>query len=481
MNVAELLLPALRWDAERGYSAQRELIDDALELGVGGFIFFGGPASEVRALAGELRERSRVPLLLGADLERGAGQQFSGKTGLPPLAALGAIGDVEVMRRAAALTAREARELGINWVYAPVLDLDIEPDNPIVGTRAIGGDPGAVARLGAAWIEGCQSEHVLACGKHFPGHGRTTTDSHAELPVVDAAQGTLDREDLLPFRAAARAGVASLMTAHVAFPALDPSGAPATLSRPILRGLLREQLGFDGLIVTDALIMAGVRQQESEARASVKALAAGCDLLLYPEDVNGILAEIEASTAAGELDDAALERSAARRGEWARWAAEGDSRGSSADDQLFAEEIARRAVHVVQGEVPRLSSEVELTVVDDDLGGPYPPPSREPFSAALRELGVSVRKTGNGAPVHIVALFGDIRAWKGRPGYSPRALAEVRTAAGSGNAVSTVVVQFSHPRLASTLQLDTPIVSAWGGEAPMQRAAAAWLVRGNTL
>lgn len=480
MNVAELLLPALRWDAERGYAAQRTLIDNALELGVGGFIFFGGPAEEVRALAGELAERSRVPLLLGADLERGAGQQFSGRTGLPPLAALGALADAEVMRRAASVTAREARELGINWVYAPVLDLDVEPDNPIVGTRAIGGDPVAVAALGAAWIEGCQAERVLACGKHFPGHGRTTTDSHAELPVVTAGADVLEREDLVPFRRAISSGVAAIMSAHVAFPALDPGGAPATLSRPILTGLLRKRLGFEELIVTDALIMAGVREQDTEPRAAVRALAAGCDLLLYPEDLQGVLREATAAMERGDLAEREIGRSLERRRRWAEWATVAP-RGAQDTAPGWAAAVACSVVHVVQGDVPPLAGEVELAVIDDDLGGPYPPPSREPFAARLRELGVGVREgvdstRRGGGGMRLIALFGDIRAWKGRPGYSPRALEEVGRAAAAGDAARTVLVQFGHPRLAALTRVPCPIISAWGGEATMQRAAADWLV-----
>ena len=211
----------------------------------------------MRALTKELRQKSRVPLLIAADLERGAGQQFSGATGLPPLAAIASLGDADAVRRAARLTAREARTLGLNWDLAPVCDLDIVPENPIVGTRSLGSDSRKVAMLAQAWIQACQAEGVLACAKHFPGHGRTRTDSHAGLPVVDASRAELMEHDLAPFRAAIEAGVAGVMTAHVSYPALDASGAPATMSREMLQWLLRQQMRFDGLIVTDAMIMEG--------------------------------------------------------------------------------------------------------------------------------------------------------------------------------------------------------------------------------
>jgi beta-glucosidase-like glycosyl hydrolase len=480
MNAAALLVPALRWDREAGFAQQRPRIEKALELGAGGFIIFGGTAAAVQELTSELRERSARPLLIGADLERGAGQQFSGCTGLPPLAALGSLNDADVMRQAGAVTAREARALGINWVYAPVMDLDIEPENPIVGTRAIAGDAAIVGRLGAAWIEGCQSAGALACAKHFPGHGRTVSDSHAELPVVSASADLLEREDLRPFREAIDAGVASVMSAHVAFPALDDSGAPATLSKRILRGLLRDRLGFDGLIVTDALIMAGVLQNETEARASVRALAAGCDLLLYPEELEAVTQEIDRALAGGELQSEALDESAARRRHWAEWAELREPGPAARQPLQWAGEVACRVVRAPDGEIPALAGSVRLTLVDDDVGGPYPPPSREPFGERLRELGVEILDAGVGdaeSPVHVIALYGDIRAWKGRPGYSAAALGQIREAVASSAAKAlTVLIQFSHPRLAEQIDLDVPTVCAWGGEAPMQRAAAEWLV-----
>lgn len=478
MNAAALLVPALRWDRETGFVQQRPVIEKAIELGTGGYIIFGGTATAVQELTSELRERARGPLLIGADLERGAGQQFSGCTGLPPLAALGSLDDADVMRQVGAVTAREARGLGINWVYAPVMDLDREPDNPIVGTRAIGGDAADVARLGVAWIEGCQSAGALACAKHFPGHGRTTADSHAELPVVDAPVEELEREDLRPFREAIAAGVASVMSAHVAFPALDASGAPATLSEKILRGLLRNRLGFRGLIVTDALIMAGVLQNETEARASVRALAAGCDLLLYPEGLEASAREIETAVARGELPEEAVQDALARRQHWAEWAELREPPAGARQPLDWANEIACRVVHELRGAVPALGEQIRLTVVDDDLGGPYAPPSREPFEARLRDLGVHVIESGDCAAdtVHVIALYGDIRAWKGRPGYSADALRRVREAASAHQAAGTVLMQFSHPRLAGQIGADVPTACAWGGEAPMQRAAAEWLV-----
>jgi beta-glucosidase-like glycosyl hydrolase len=475
-------MPAVRWQESGGYAGQRELIDRALKLGVGGFILFGGRTDDVRLLTRDLRERSRVPLLIASDLERGAGQQFAGATGLPPLAALGWLGETETVARAGALTAREARALGVNWVYAPVMDIDIEPANPIIGTRAFGSHPDVVARLGSAWIEACQAEGVLACAKHFPGHGRTTTDSHAELPIVRASREELEEADLRPFRAAIDAGVASIMSAHIAFPAIDPSGEPATLSAPILEGVLREQLGFDGLIVTDALIMAGVRQSSTGGTAEVRAVGAGCDLLLYPEDLEAVARELAAAVARGELKTERVERSIERRRSSIAKTEVSERQTSDEEDRAWATTLALRVVHLVQGDLPAVRDEIALTVIDDDVGGPYPPPSRKPFVGTLRKLGVTVVEgDANHSHLHLIALFGDVRAWKGRPGYSAGALKQVRNAVDAARRASAraVLIQFGHPRLADSIGVEIPIVSAWGGEATMQRAAASWLAKGG--
>jgi len=292
MTTGRLILPALRAGADAGFSHEAARIADALDLGVGGFIVFGGTVESVRRLTADLLRRAGRPLLVASDLERGAGQQVAGLTQFPPPLALASLGDASVVRWAGAVTAQEARAVGINWVFAPVGDLDVLPDNPIVQTRAFGDDPNRVASLVRTWIEGCQGAGALACAKHFPGHGRTAVDSHIALPVVPDAAATLRETDLLPFAIAVESGVASIMTAHVAYPALDPSGVPATLSRPIMDEL-RGPLGFDGLVVSDALIMDGALAGRRESDAAVEAVRAGVDLLLYPNDARRVRDALE--------------------------------------------------------------------------------------------------------------------------------------------------------------------------------------------
>jgi beta-glucosidase len=372
----------------------------------------------------------------------------------------------------------------VNWIYAPVCDIDVLPENPIVGTRAFGGEPQRVGEQVYAWIRACQEQGVLACAKHFPGHGRTLRDSHATLPVVDASRAQLYAEDLVPFRAALNADVAAVMTAHVSYPALDPGGAPATLSAPILRGLLREEMRFRGLIVTDALIMEGVKADGREGEATVRAIDAGCDLLLYPENLEAVTTALEQAVVRGPLTVERIAASQDRRTHWAEWARDREAGPVTDADRASAAGIAMRAVFLVRGAQTRLSGLTEILVVDDDIGGPYPPPSREPFFAELRGRGVDVVRVD--APGHepraplVIALFGDIRGWKGRSGYSAATRDAVRGAIAAARALgrSTIVVQFSHPRLSAEIADAETVVCAWGGERAMQEAAARRLVAG---
>jgi len=285
--------------------------------------------------------------------------------------------------------------------------------------------------------------------------------------------------DLVPFKAAVAAGVASIMTAHISYPSLDPSGAPATLSRELLHWFLRQQFKFDGLIVTDAMIMEGILVGQSESEAAIRAFNAGCDLLLYPTDLKGVVDAMERALREEMIESDRLAQSLRRRLKWAQWASPpNEYRKPAPTDIAWGARIADRVVHVVRGTPNPLSSPLEIVVVDDDLGGPYPAPSREPFFEALASCGVQARRAdamSDGATSVVVALFGDIRSWKGRPGYSAESREKVKRTCGA--VPNAIVMQFSHPRLAEEIPYASTVVSAWGGEAVMQHAAARWLGR----
>ncbi len=464
-----LILPALRWRPESGFGHEAAAIADALDVGVGGFILFGGTVESVRRLTADLIRRAERPLLIASDLERGAGQQVSGLTEFPPPAALASLGDASVVRWAGAVTAQEARAVGINWVFAPVADLDVLPDNPIVQTRAFGSDAARVATYVRSWIEGCQGAGALACAKHFPGHGRTTVDSHITLPVVEASETTLRDGDLVPFAVAVESGVATLMTAHVAYPQLDPSGAAATVSRPIM-SRLRDDMGFDGLVVTDALIMDGALVGRRESDAAVEAISAGVDVLLYPKDPRRIRQALEQALAGGTLPESRLDE-ALRRYQHALDLATAPTppvtRGPFETAAALADELLAHGM--LRGAAPELVGPTDLVVVDDDLGGPYPP---GPSDWTEQLLGPELVSRYDGGS-RVVLVFSEPRAWKGRSELG----AVARDALANAAPRADLIVLFGHPRLLREIPSEAPVLLAWHRQRLMQEAVARWIRR----
>ncbi len=278
------------------------------DLGVGGVIFLGGSAAEMRLRTQQIQSWAAVPLLMAADVEEGVGQRFAGATWFPPPMALGAMwrdrsapDAIAAAAQMGEVTAREARAIGLNWVFAPVVDVNNNPANPVINVRAFGETPDGVCQLTTAFIRGVQRHPVLTAAKHFPGHGDTAVDSHLELPVLDHDQERLEALEWLPFRAAIAAGVDAVMTAHVQIPALDPL-YPATLSDRVLDQLRHSVAGtFDGLIVTDALVMGAITQKYGANEAPVLAVAAGADIILMPVDPVGAIAAVCAAVREGRI------------------------------------------------------------------------------------------------------------------------------------------------------------------------------------
>ena len=461
MTRARLVFPALR--ARRGvFTHERAKITAALAAGVGGFILFGGTRRAVTDLTRALRHEANRGLLFGSDLERGPGQQFRGLTELPPPAALGFVDDLDATYAAGMITATEAQAAGVCWAFAPVCDLDLEARNPIVQTRSFGPDPSRVGAHAARWIAGCQEHGVMACAKHYPGHGRATTDSHEGVPVVPTSAMELRLTDAVPFGAAVQAGVGSVMSAFVAYPGWDDSGVAAAFSRPIL-GYLRDPLGFKGLVVTDAFIMGGATAAQSEGPAAVAAVSAGCDALLYPTDWQAVIRALEAVPA--ERADEAIARVEAAGLEWCRSAVGEVNPQLYIDHQQFADGLANRAVHLLRGEAPRLAAPFSIEIVDDDVGGPYSIAPRDVFQKTLGASGV-----GRGGR-RVILVYTEPRSWKGRGDLGARSVAQLDRLAPSAQ----LVVLFGHPRLAAQIPGEAPILCAWHGQALMQRAAARWV------
>ena len=283
---------------------------------IGGLILFNGRWPATRETLIGLQQRSEAGLLVTTDMERGFGQQAVGATVYPHAGAFARLPDPDAeaaVRLYAEQSSREALAAGVHVTYSPVADVDRNPLNPIIGARAYGPDPERAARLVTAFVEGVHAAGQIATAKHFPGHGGTAEDSHATTPIVTDARDVLDATDLVPFRAAIAAGVDAVMTAHVSVPALDPTGTIATRSAPILRGLLRGEMGFDGVVVTDSLQMAGAKEAgRTEGDLAAELLTAGVDLFVDAVDPEALISGVGRAVEDGRLDEALLDAALAR-------------------------------------------------------------------------------------------------------------------------------------------------------------------------
>ena len=281
-------------------------------LHVGGIIISVGSPLDVAAKLNRLQQRSELPLLVGADFEGGTSLRLNGGTLFPPNMGVGATGSDSAAYDIGRITALEGRAVGVHLAFAPVADVNNNPANPVINTRSFGEDPAQVGRLVAAEVRGLQDHGMLATAKHFPGHGDTGTDSHLALPVIASTWARLDSVELVPFRAAIAAGVDVVMSAHIALPGVDSGQLrPGTVAPNILTGILRDSLGFQGMIVTDALNMAGVADVYG-AQAGVRAFLAGADLLLQPADPRATIDAMAAAVERGDISAERLDRSVRR-------------------------------------------------------------------------------------------------------------------------------------------------------------------------
>ena len=314
-KAAQLVMP---WIPGDYWALDAAALDSALRLvgddAVGGVIVgVGSSPYDVAEKLNTLQRAARIPLLVAADLEAGLATRTRGGTGFPGNMALGATGRELDAYEVGRVTAVEGRAIGIHLNFAPDVDVNNNPANPIINVRSFGEIPARVAELGSAFIRGLREHGMLSTAKHFPGHGDTGTDSHLALPVITASRARMDSVELVPFRAAVRAGTDVVMTAHLSVPGLAGADAPpATLSPFVLDTLLRGQLGFRGLVVTDALNMGAIVTRYGAAQAAVMALEAGADILLMPMSPRAVIDAVAAAVARGEVSEARLDSSVAR-------------------------------------------------------------------------------------------------------------------------------------------------------------------------
>ena len=336
-KAAQLVVPGLNGVYTPTDSEAWEKLERLARAGkVGGFHVFGGGESlppvllnpvygtsggratkanplAVAVMLNRLQQIAPLPLLFTADFEGGAGYIVDGATRLPRAMAIGATRDEALAERAGRLAAGEGRALGVHVDFYPVVDVNNNPRNPIINVRSFGEDPALVGKLAVAYMRGIQAGGMLSTAKHFPGHGDTATDTHLDLALIEKPRSELDRVELPPFKATIAAGIDAVMSTHIRLPALDATeGRPATLSRPILTGLLRQELGFDGLVFTDSMSMHAISKRFSAGEAAALAVEAGVDVVLDSPDPEAAIGGIRDAVAAGRIPLAQLDRSVER-------------------------------------------------------------------------------------------------------------------------------------------------------------------------
>jgi beta-N-acetylhexosaminidase len=402
-------------------AAFEELVKAVHEYHVGGFHLFGatepvpgvllnptygavtlGQPLEAASIANRLQAISKVPLLNTADFEAGAGFRIMGATAFPRLMAFGAARDERLAFEAGRVTGEESRAMGVHVNFAPVVDVNNNPRNPVINTRSYGENPADVGRLASAYVRGLQSAGMMATLKHFPGHGDTDVDSHIGLPIIKHPRERLDDLELPPFKAAIAAGADAVMTAHIVMPALDPTpNMPSTLSRPVVTGLLRGEMDFDGLIYTDSMGMAGVSAQFKPGEAAVRAVQAGNDVILHSPDDGAAFAAIRDAVKAGEIPEAQLDASVLRilrakaraglhRNRQVNLEAVSNIVGTRAN-QAVADEVSQRSITLLKDErghvplnLPRDAQILYLSVLDFPSNWRIAAPSRT-FAPELRK------------------------------------------------------------------------------------------------
>jgi beta-N-acetylhexosaminidase len=317
-KVGQLIIPATvgMFMTENSETFQ-EMQRDIKQFHVGGYHMLGDvtqlhePAG-VAVLINQIQKLSKLPLFITADFEGGVGYRFTGATRLPRGMAIGATYNDDMAYQAGRIAAEECKAIGVNVNFYPVVDVNNNARNPVINIRSFGGDPAQVSRLARAYVRGLQSAGVMGTAKHFPGHGDTSTDSHSDLPVIDIDRARLDKIELPPFRAAVQEGVGGVMSAHIALPQIVPENMPATLSPKMLTEILRDDLGFKGVIFTDAMNMRGVAARYPEGEAAVRAFKAGADVILYPPSVEKAFNAIKAAVQSGDIQSARLDASVRR-------------------------------------------------------------------------------------------------------------------------------------------------------------------------
>jgi len=514
-QVAQMVMPRINGQ-QLGDPVYWHEIEALVRQGLGGFILFGGTIEDTPRRLATLQDLAKVPLFIASDVERGLGQQLEGGTHFPSQRAVASAINRRSRKDQALLDTMldavrsESRAAGIHIVFSPVVDVNNNPDNPIICTRAFGDEPETVEWFGARYIRGLQKESrpgrvaLLACAKHFPGHGDTDQDSHTVLPVIHADKHRLNSLELPPFREAVRSGVGTVMVAHLLVPALDPT-QPATFSKKIITALLREGMEFGGLIVSDALDMGALATEYPAQEIAVRSVLAGIDILLHPQDARATIDAVVAAVEEGKLTHQRIAESVERIMDAKTRLGLFDKEQQRtkqpdyARHRALAAEIGSRAFRIVKGSGKKLlpipeTAGIACIVLDDDN-------NRESANAFLRGMQGLFRHVSflfgtpndplpmslandsiRASEVTIVVLLSKISASKGRSGISKSVrdmgLDVLKTARAANT--QTAVISFDSPYILEQFGNADLTIAAYGRMDGIQSAAAEFLAQSSS-
>jgi beta-glucosidase-like glycosyl hydrolase len=439
-------------------------IFNLVEKGIGGFIIFGGEIDEIKSFIGKIQSIAEIPLFIASDIERGVGQQIKGATNFPCQMAVAATidkdrpEDILLLNIIIQAVTDEATDIGINMPLIPVMDVNQNPDNPIICTRAFSDNPKTVAWFGSHYIKFLEDSGLISCAKHFPGHGDTAVDSHISLPVINKSKDDLMKTDLVPFIKSIKAGAGSIMIGHLKIPALDSK--PASLSKKIITDLLKEELGFNGLVITDALNMSALKDF---GNVPVECIKAGVDILLHPVNADITVKELLSAIESREINegqiDSALERIIRAKERFSKIKKPDVNYKAHA---FISEQISDMSITLVKsspGILP-ISKDKDANIVfagDDDI---YK-------SSILKNHFTSEFQTLN-SEMLIIAIFTSVAAWKGSSGISDKE--KQRLTELIKQAKSSIVISFGSPYVLRHFKEADILIAAYE---PSEQAQAA--------
>jgi len=464
----QLIIHRLDGDRIGSYAYQEEIFEH-VRKGIGGFILFGGRKDEVKHFIHNIQSRAEIPLFIASDTERGVGQQVKETTLLPCQMAMAAALDKDspedsaLLEKALEALSEEAQDIGINMPLIPVMDINQNPDNPIVCTRAFSDNPESVIWFGSEYIRILEREGLISCAKHFPGHGDTTTDSHITLPVINKSYNDLLDIDIMPFKEAIKTGVSSIMIGHLSIPAVDAQ--PSTLSRTIITDILRGELGFKGLVITDALNMHALKDI---SKVSVKCLNAGIDILLHPVDVDLTIRELVSAIKNNELPEALIDDGVTRIVTFKKNMASNERKVHYEEHEKLSKKITEDSITAIKstaGVLPISRSKENQLIFSGD--------SKYFGSSPLKKYFKKVLKiTDNIDPkdkTAICAIFTSVAAWVGSSGIGDAEKDRIKALL--KKAKHSIIISFGSPYVLRYFKEADVLIAAYEPTVNAQEAA----------